>query len=116
MNGFRWTRKPSQVWDVSTFTIMLMDHVEQLMNYWSVRIETDMKDMAKWTDRTANARQTLSAFVLRTSPYQVALIAQQYMHYGKWLELRWGGKYAIVMPTMRRYYNPVWQSVKELVR
>ncbi|RMH11466.1 MAG: hypothetical protein D6698_16330 [Gammaproteobacteria bacterium] len=115
MTKFRWTRRPSQAWNMGGYMVNLMDGVEQLLNYWAPQIERDMKMNAAWVDRTANARQTLAAFVIRLSPYQVALIARQYMHYGKFLELRHGGRYAIVMPTMRYYYAPIWSSVKELV-
>ena len=81
---------------------------------WAPQIEADMKRNAIWTDRTSNARQTLSAFVI-VDGNRVILIAKQHMSYGKYLELSNQGIYAIVMPTLRQYYRPVWSGVRRAV-
>ena len=69
--------------------------------------ESDMKEQASWTDRTGNARNTLSARVaIQRLPGGVVHILLKLAHgmeYGIWLELRWGGRYAIVGPTAERY-------------
>jgi len=102
--------------------------LQQLGMVWAVQIERDAKVNAPWTDRTTNARQTLGAFavvirngkVAELPEYEpgiargIALILRQYMSYGKYLELRWQGKYAIVLPTLQQYYYPVWNDVRGL--
>lgn len=59
-----------------------------------------MKTNAKWTDRTGNARQTLGAYSIHGDD-----IHEIHLHggvpYQFWLEVRWGGKYAIIWPTVK---------------
>ena len=85
------------------------------MLLWAPQIEADMKRNAKWSDRTSNARQTLQVFVIQNGN-NVILIAKQHMAYGKYLELKNQGKYAIVMPTLRRYNQRVWSGVRGAVQ
>lgn len=85
------------------------------MFLWAPQIEADMKRNAKWTDRTSNARQTLQVVVIQEGN-KIILIAKQHMFYGKYLELKSQGKYAIVMPTLRRYYPRVWTGIKGAVK
>lgn len=67
-------------------------------------VENYAKSNAPWTDRTSNARNTLSA---RTehSPGRDSIILQHGMPYGIWLEVRNAGRYAIVIPTIK-YQGP----------
>ena len=81
---------------------------------WAPQIEADMKRNASWTDRTSNARQGLSVFVIRIGN-SVILVAKTQMSYGKYLELNNQGAYAIIMPTMRQYYRRVWSGVRKAV-
>ena len=114
MAKFTWKKAPSQAWNAGYYKAVLMDAVERKLNYFAPQIEADMKQKASWTDQSANARQTLAAFVHRT-PDMVILYAKQHMWYGIFLELKNGGRYAIVMPTLQLYYGPVWKGVKEVV-
>lgn len=63
-----------------------------------------MKTNARWRDRTGNARATLGAFAKHSDK-----VHEIHLHggvpYQIWLELRWGGKYAIItraVPIMGR--------------
>ena len=85
------------------------------MLLWAPQIEAEMKRNAKWTDRTSNARQTLQVFVVQDGD-KVFLFAKQHMAYGKYLELKNQGKYAIVMPTLRRYFPRVWGGIRSAVK
>ena len=54
---------------------------------------------APWTDRTGDARAGLETFaVIDNDSLEIALYHT--MDYGQWLEVRWGGKYAIIIPTV----------------
>ncbi len=116
MSSFRWTRPPTQAWDTGRYVVALEDGVERLLNYWAPQIEGSAKQNAPWTDQTGNARQTLAAFAYRKQAHLMALVLRQTMDYGKWLELRWQGKYSIVLRTLQGYYGPVWSGVEDLVR
>ena len=68
-------------------------------NYTAPQLATYMKTNAKWTDRTGNARNGLGAKV-EVSGNKVAIVLFHSVPYGVFLELRWGGRYAIIKPTM----------------
>lgn len=54
---------------------------------------------APWEDRTGDARAGLATtVVVRNESLEVDLFHT--IDYGIWLEVRWGGKYAIIIPTV----------------
>lgn len=58
-----------------------------------------MKSNAPWHDRTGNARQSLHAVAVH-APGTHSLILAHGMPYGIWLEVRWAGRYAIIMKSV----------------
>src|SRR5262245_15447723 len=63
------------------------------------RVEQYAKENAPWEDRTGDARQGLKA----TGEQRLVYYAITLFHtvdYGIWLEVRWDGKYAIILPTL----------------
>ncbi len=64
--------------------------------------EAWMKENARWTDRTGNARNGLGADV-RVSSNKVAVIMYHSVPYGIWLEIRWDGRYAVIGPAVERF-------------
>ena len=74
-------------------------HVKRAMvaaaNYTAPQIEAYMKANASWTDRTGAARNGLGARV-ESNTNSVAIVLFHSVPYGVWLEVRWGGKYAII--------------------
>lgn len=69
------------------------------LDYWAARAVSQMRTQARWTDRTTNARNGLSA-VRRDNGLDSALVLFHAMPYGIWLEVRWSGRYAIIGPTL----------------
>ena len=116
---FRWKpgKSPTQVWGpkVDRFVRQLESGIILILELYAPQIEGDMKTNAPWTDQTGNARQTLQAFVYKKQDGVIALVAKQQMDYGLWLELKNGGKFAIVLPTLEQYYGTVWSAVREVV-
>lgn len=70
-----------------------------VFQYWGVRATTEMRNGAKWVDRTGNARNGLQAKPFSATD-QFILHFVHSMPYGVWLEIRWSGRYAIIGPTM----------------
>jgi hypothetical protein len=129
---FRWEpgKSPSQTWRIQAYVDAIVRNIHLIMLSFAPRIEADAKGNATWTDRTGNARQTLSAFVYSPEDKVIVLVLKQVMEYGVYLEtlkrnqpqrlanpeLGQAGKYAIILPTLEGYYGPVWNRVKGLLR
>lgn len=60
-----------------------------------------MKQNAPWTDRTGNARATLRAETEHIPKVAHIIHVFGMMPYQIWLEIRQGGQYAIIIPTLR---------------
>ncbi len=85
-------------------------------NYWAPVLEAYAKENAPWTDRTGNARQALHSFVRELSSDTVALYLSHGMSYGVFLELRWAGRYAVILPTLQQHYGAVAQMLRDIFR
>lgn len=69
-----------------------------------------MKDNAPWDDRTGMAREGLEA-----EPYfgeKSGIVLAHGVDYGIWLEVRFGGDYAIILPTLE-VMGPVLMAALE---
>lgn len=65
----------------------------------ATNMEADMKENAKWTDRTGNARRGLKAEAGRiANGYRITLSYS--VDYGFWLENAHERRYAIIRPTI----------------
>jgi hypothetical protein len=89
---------------------MLLD----LANIWSARLVDAAQSDAVWTDRTANARQGLTAEVIdRGDVIEICLFHT--MEYGIWLEVANDGTYAIIMKTVDRMAPGFFAAARALV-
>lgn len=70
------------------------------IQYQSTRSENFMRSNARWTDRTANARNGLRAIPSHTESQYVITLTHS-VPYGIWLEVRWSGKYGIIPEAVR---------------
>lgn len=113
--SFRWIVPPRVVFNGARVQDVYEERVARVLTYAAPQIEAEAKRNAPWTDRTGNARQTLGAFVYRPERGIVALVLRQYMDYGLWLEVKNGGRYAIVLPTLENWYSAVWSDVRGVV-
>lgn len=76
--------------------------------------ESSMRSNARWTDRTGNARNGLRAeHVAR--PTEDALVLFHTMPYGVWLEIRWSGRYAIIVTTMQQQVGEIAVTLGQLL-
>lgn len=92
-----------------------MKKSQAAMNYWASEIQNAMRADASWIDRTANARNSLSAATEFTAD-TLTLIARgggppDYMVF---LELAMAGKYAIIRPTLELYAGKIHQDLARI--
>lgn len=89
--------------------------VKSIADNYAAEIERDAKVNAPWEDRTANARQGLFTHVEQEND-RTTIYLSHTMDYGVYLELKNYGRYAIILPTLERFYPRVTSSVKELLK
>lgn len=74
------------------------------VEYHATRGEATMRKGAKWKDRTTNARNSLHTATFHENQMgggsRHTIVFAHGMPYGIWLEIRWAGRYAIIMPSV----------------
>jgi len=85
--------------------------------YWQVVFERYAKEEAPWTDRTANARQSLHTWIEQISDDTVHLYLSHGMDYGVYLEAMGSenghaGRYAIIWPTIEAHLSQIAKMLK----
>lgn len=100
--------------NVQQFDKRLDRGVAGVMEYWDSRMESHMKTKAPWTDRTGNARNGLRAQAGHNPGVSHWIDLWHSVPYGIWLEVRWAGRYAIVIPTITEYAPKVMNMLNKL--
>lgn len=90
----------------------VIEAVKAVADYFKPVLEDYARQNAPWTDRTGNARQTLHAWTDELANDVVELWLGHGMEYGLWLEVRWGGRYAIIWPTIEQHLAPIAQMLQ----
>jgi hypothetical protein len=86
-----------------------------LTYFFRDRVEGKARTGASWTDRTGNARQGLTATPdIGVGYYAVDLFHQ--VPYGIWLEVRWSGRYAIIVPTVKAEGREAMKAARSILR
>ena len=93
----------------------LRRNVYQVMRFHEPQLASRARTDAKWKDRTGNARSGLNAKTMIVTPNVYALALYGSVKYQIWLEVRWAGKYAVIMPTVRSYAPLVMASFVKLL-
>jgi hypothetical protein len=88
--------------------------VRTLIQRYEPDIEAWMKQNARWTDRTGNARQALHTEVEEVLNQSVTLYLSHGVDYGVFLELSHGGAYAIIGPALDYFAPKIWADVQRL--
>lgn len=97
------------------FPTAILGRLKVIGEYYADRASSYAKQNAPWTDRTGAARQLLDA-QSRTSATQMEIVVYHGVDYGIWLEVRWSGKYAIIMPTIETIGPEVMTALRAILR
>ena len=84
------------------------------LNYFEPKMENYAKLNAEWTDRTGNARNGLAARSGADGKTRFIVLFHQ-VPYGIWLEVRFSGKYAIIMPTIDEFGPQVMDAFQKIL-
>jgi hypothetical protein len=72
------------------------------------------REHAPWTDQTGDARRGLKSVVVHNDRDRISTLYLGHTEqYGIWLETRWGGKFQIIMPTLRLVGPRLQQRIAE---
>jgi hypothetical protein len=83
--------------------------------YHADRAEAYAKQNAPWQDRTTAARLGLQAQAFHDPSRHVIVLYHQ-VPYGIWLEVRWAGRYAIILPTIEHEGRELMVTLAGLLR
>jgi hypothetical protein len=84
---------------IASFVFKTLDHMTVPVEDFANDLVTYARDNAPWQDRTGDARAGLIADVTIDNE-ELIIDLTHTVDYGIWLEIRWGGKYAIIIPTV----------------
>ena len=112
--GFYWIDPLTEL-RVPQYAKDLEVGVERTLKFFAPKIQEEAKAGAPWTDRTGNARAGLTADVVELSG-GLTLVLYHTVPYGIWLEVRWGGRWSIIQPTLQRNYGLIMTALNRLVR
>lgn len=104
---------------LTLYETRLIDAMKDGMREWAAEIQKEMRQHAKWSDRTGHARLALVAYLapddapgdrpsFATAPDpdidlgkdEYSVVVAGLMAYNQWLETRWSGRYAVIWPTV----------------
>lgn len=116
-SGFHWVVPPDQAFPelADEYTKAIHKGVYAIGQRYAPLIENWMKDNAPWTDRTANARQSLWTEVTDVANQMVSIILSHGVYYGIFLELNNAGRYAIINPAIDHFAPLIWSDVQRML-
>lgn len=85
-------------------------------NQEAIELQNQMRNNAKWTDRTGHARQSLTGNAKKEPNAIVIKLAHgSNVPYGIYLELAHEKKYAIIQPTIQANQVKIMQDMQYLI-
>jgi hypothetical protein len=84
------------------------------MARYAPKVESYAKLNAPWTDQTTNARNGLLAVAAKNGDEHSITLAHR-VPYGIFLEVRFAGKFAIILPTIEHFFPLVMNTLNRLL-
>ena len=84
---------------IAQFEFKMRDGFEEIIREFKNELIDYARSNAPWEDRTGDARSGLDA-EFYGDDNAVGITLFHTVDYGPFLEIRWGGKYAIILPTV----------------
>lgn len=108
-----WEVPPSEAFQAMTLRYGSLIHqaILHIANVRAVEIESWMKSNAAWQDRTGEARKQLITDIIDLADSAIVIILSHGVDYGVFLELSYGGRYAIITPALDEFIPKIWSDV-----
>lgn len=118
--SFQWTVTPEQAFVplYAQYADQLEQEITSLAERMTDEITAYMKQNAPWTDRTGEARASLYSVVQHEARQMISVLVSHgtLIPYGVYLELSYGGKNAIIAPTIDIFGPRLWREVQAVVQ
>lgn len=99
---------------LAAFPVVMDAAVGEVMERLAQQVQDYMHQNAPWSDRTGDARSGLTAEADEdTFLHYITLFHT--VDYGVWLEVRWSGRYAIIVPTIEAMGPVVMAEIEGLM-
>jgi hypothetical protein len=101
----KWVKPPKALQaSMRQYGVRVRVAIQAVAEYIAIQAQNEMRHNAPWRDRTGNARNGLFSFAERAARDIVTIYLSHgsTIHYGIFLETNYGGKYAIIIPTIQR--------------
>jgi enoyl-CoA hydratase/carnithine racemase len=114
--GIMWIEHPDKLArNIRAYGSRVFSAIHELAQYIAAQAEGDMRRDASWTDRTGLARSSLRGIAERAAEDIVVIYLIHGAPYGKHLELSMQQRYAIIAPTMQRYFPEIRKKLQALL-
>lgn len=117
--GFAWVGLESTAERIRDLNDHLHETVQEAAQSLADEMVEYARENAPWEDdpsNDTNARESLQAGVVWTDQehFTIFLGHGADIYYGIWLEVRWGGKYAIIVPTIMAFAPQLGDRVRTM--
>lgn len=116
-SGFKWVKTPETAFDelYNAYTNTLFTVGGRVVSSYANRMEIWAKQNAPWTDRTGMARAGLRAIPEQNPGIVGEIFLTHSVPYGIWLEISYGGRWAIISKAVD-YWGPiVWRGIQGMM-
>ena len=115
--GFAWQGLADVATNVYDFSVETEDQLRDAMEELKDEMVEYAKQNAQWIDHPGvheDARSNIQGVVVKEGDgtWSIYLGHGKNVYYGIWLEVRWGGKYAIILPTIYKFAPTLGEKVK----
>lgn len=114
--GFAWQGLADIADNVVNYGIEVRGDVKAAVEALAEEMKQWAQANAPWQDQTGDARRELQAGVTWTDEnnFVIWLGHGADIYYGVWLEVRWGGKFAIILPTIQHFAPLIGDRVRAM--
>lgn len=115
--GFAWQGLADVATNVFDFAVETEEALAEAMEGLKDEMVAYAQENAIWIDHPGeheDARKNIQGVVVKEGDgtYSIYLGHGKNVYYGIWLEVRWGGKYAIILPTIYKFAPTIGERVK----
>lgn len=100
---------------IAQFEIKMRDKIGEIAEEFAQELVDYARSHAPWEDRTGDARAGLSSLVEFGRGQNLVVSLFHTVEYGIWLEVRWSGRYAIIIPTVDRKGRDLLAKMKGIM-